>query len=73
MGTWSHEPFANDDAGDWLSELSESNDFSVIEGALNSLANRPNPSTSRLVRGLQASRNRRPNYSQKQSVQSVRF
>ncbi|MDR3387104.1 MAG: DUF4259 domain-containing protein [Rudaea sp.] len=37
MGAWSHEPFGNDDAGDWVSELSNSNDFSKIESALNSV------------------------------------
>jgi hypothetical protein len=34
MGAWSHEPFGNDDAGDWLYELEGSTDFSAIESAL---------------------------------------
>lgn len=37
MGAWSHEPFGNDDAADWLSELEESNDLSVIESALSAV------------------------------------
>lgn len=38
-GAWDTGPFANDDALDWVWELSESNDLSVIETALNSAAN----------------------------------
>jgi hypothetical protein len=34
MGAWSHEPFGNDDAGDWIYELEDSTDFSVIERTL---------------------------------------
>lgn len=34
MGAWSHEPFGNDDAGDWIYELEESTDLSAIERAL---------------------------------------
>jgi hypothetical protein len=34
MGAWSHEPFGNDDAGDWVWTLEEADDFSVIEKAL---------------------------------------
>lgn len=37
MGAWSHEPFGNDDAGDWIYELEESTDFSVIESALSAI------------------------------------
>ncbi|WP_374334300.1 DUF4259 domain-containing protein [Leeia sp.] len=33
MGAWSHEPFGNDDALDWVYELEESEGFSVIEQA----------------------------------------
>ena len=38
-GAWDTGPFANDDALDWVWELSESNDASVIETALSSAAN----------------------------------
>lgn len=38
-GAWDTGPFANDDALDWVWELSESNDLSVIENTLNSAAN----------------------------------
>ena len=34
MGTWSHEPFGNDTAGDWAYGLLESQDLSYIEAAL---------------------------------------
>ena len=34
MGTWGFGPFDNDDACDWLYELEESSDTSVIEVAL---------------------------------------
>ena len=37
MGAWSHEPFGNDDAGDWVSELSESKDLSAIQSALDAV------------------------------------
>jgi hypothetical protein len=37
MGAWSHEPFGNDDAGDWISELEQSKDLSVVEAALNAV------------------------------------
>jgi Domain of unknown function (DUF4259) len=37
MGAWSYEPFGNDDAGDWLSELEQSKDLSVVEAALNAV------------------------------------
>ena len=30
MGTWSHEPFGNDDACDWSYELLDSNDLSYL-------------------------------------------
>ncbi len=33
MGTWSHEPFGNDQACDWAAELKESSGFSAIEEA----------------------------------------
>jgi hypothetical protein len=39
MGTWSHEPFGNDDACDWSYELLDSNDLSPVEAALNSVLN----------------------------------
>jgi len=39
MGTWSHEPFGNDDACDWSYELFDSNDLSSVEAALNSVLN----------------------------------
>ena len=35
MGAWSHNTFDNDDASDWVYELEESSDMSVIENALN--------------------------------------
>ena len=38
-GAWDTGPFANDDALDWVWELSESNDLSVIETTLKSAAN----------------------------------
>lgn len=37
MGAWSHEPFGNDDTGDWLSELEQSKDLSVVETAINAV------------------------------------
>ena len=38
-GAWDTGPFANDDALDWVWELSESNDLSVIETTLEAAAN----------------------------------
>ena len=38
MGAWSHEPFGNDDARDWLSVLEQSKGLSVVEAALNGVA-----------------------------------
>ena len=37
-GAWDTGPFANDDALDWVWELSESNDLSVVETTLKSAA-----------------------------------
>ncbi|MDY6944219.1 MAG: DUF4259 domain-containing protein [Pseudomonadota bacterium] len=37
MGAWSHEPFGNDDAGDWAYELEETEDLSYIEAALDAV------------------------------------
>ena len=37
-GAWDTGPFDNDDALDWVWELSESNDVSVIEGTLHAAA-----------------------------------
>ncbi|WP_157670885.1 DUF4259 domain-containing protein [Chitinibacter sp. GC72] len=34
MGTWSHEPFGNDDANDWAYDLEGSSDLSIVEQAL---------------------------------------
>ncbi|WP_222423724.1 DUF4259 domain-containing protein [Lysobacter antibioticus] len=34
MGTWSHEPFGNDTANDWAYGLEESQDFSLVDEAL---------------------------------------
>lgn len=34
MGAWGYKTFENDDAADWLYELEESSDLSVIENAL---------------------------------------
>lgn len=34
MGAWGIKTFENDDAGDWVWELEESDDLSVIEAAL---------------------------------------
>jgi hypothetical protein len=34
MGTWSHEPFGNDTAGDWAYELVESEDLLYLEATL---------------------------------------
>ena len=33
MGAWSHEPFGNDQACDWVAELAESTGFAIIEKA----------------------------------------
>ena len=30
MGAWGHDNFENDDASDWLYELAESEDLSVV-------------------------------------------
>jgi hypothetical protein len=38
-GAWDTGPFANDDALDWVWELSESNDLSVVETTVRSAAN----------------------------------
>jgi hypothetical protein len=35
MGAWGAGPFENDDAADWVSDLEESSDESVIAAALN--------------------------------------
>ena len=37
MGTWGHRTFENDDASDWVDELEESQDFSAIDAALDSI------------------------------------
>lgn len=37
MGTWSHEPFGNDRACDWASELEESTGFGVIDQAFDQI------------------------------------
>ena len=37
MGAWSHEPFGNDDAGDWAVDLEETKDLSLIEEALDNV------------------------------------
>jgi hypothetical protein len=37
MGTWSVEPFGNDDAADWASELEDSNDLSPIQAAVDAV------------------------------------
>lgn len=34
MGTWGTEVFANDDAMDWIAELEDTDDISVVERAL---------------------------------------
>lgn len=34
MGTWSHEPFGNDTAIDWAYELQDTQDFSLVEQAI---------------------------------------
>ena len=34
MGTWSHEPFGNDTALDWAYELQNTQDFSLVEQAI---------------------------------------
>jgi hypothetical protein len=39
MGAWDTGPFDNDDASDWLYELAESSDTSVIASVLNTVAN----------------------------------
>ena len=37
MGAWTHEPFGNDDAADWVADLVESKNLTAIEGALNAV------------------------------------
>ena len=37
MGAWSHEPFGNDTACDWVYDLLETEDFSLIESALDAV------------------------------------
>lgn len=37
MGAWSYEPFGNDSACDWASDLQGTTDFSVIETALDEM------------------------------------
>ncbi|WP_139851649.1 DUF4259 domain-containing protein [Acinetobacter pullicarnis] len=37
MGAWSHEPFGNDTACDWKSELEGSTDYEVIEQAFDQM------------------------------------
>lgn len=37
MGAWSHEPFGNDDAQDWVDELNGKKDLSYIEEALDNV------------------------------------
>ena len=37
MGAWGCRTFENDDASDWLYELYESDDFSIVEAALKSV------------------------------------
>lgn len=37
MGAWSHEPFGNDDAGDWAYELEGAKDLSPVETALDAV------------------------------------
>ena len=39
MGTWSHEPFGNDTAGDWSDGLTDCKDVSYIEAALDAVLN----------------------------------
>lgn len=39
MGAWSHEIFGNDDAMDWVGELLEAEDLSVVERVLQETAN----------------------------------
>lgn len=34
MGAWSHEPFGNDDALDWVYDLDENGGYALIEQAL---------------------------------------
>ena len=37
MGAWSHEPFGNDDAGDWVYGLEEAEDLSHVEAAFDAV------------------------------------
>lgn len=37
MGAWSHEPFGNDVAGDWVYDLERSKDLSAIGSALSAV------------------------------------
>ena len=39
MGAWSHESFGNDDACDWVSQLVDSNDLTVVETTLDAVMN----------------------------------
>jgi len=34
MGTWSHEPFGNDEANDWAYGLEDAKDLQLVESAL---------------------------------------
>lgn len=39
MGAWGHGPFENDDAGDWIGELEDANDFwAFVRSTLDSIA-----------------------------------
>jgi hypothetical protein len=37
VGTWSFEPFGNDDAADWAAELEDSKDLSQIQAAVDAV------------------------------------
>ncbi len=37
MGAWSHEPFGNDDAADWIAQLEEQKDLGLVESTLDAV------------------------------------
>ena len=42
MGAWGHGNFDNDDAGDWLYELEDSSDLSVVASVFDAVLQDPN-------------------------------
>jgi hypothetical protein len=42
MGTWAHDAFGNDNAGDWAFGLEECSDLSLVESTLDKILNAEN-------------------------------